>query len=201
MVDTSNRPIKFDGLIGDAVLRHSGVSAGAYNGIPIQADPLLANGALITLVNGGLVFDGGPGHYQAITGTAIAGVRFDKLTSPKVSTFLTLLTLDILSNRVNTSTFVDFLFWNANEVPTSTSTDFICWTELQLSEIDSNLNDASQGTAKGLFIGVASDQTFIPRSLLAIVETVEGSTGNLSEREYSYSVFNDSIPVATTFRP
>jgi hypothetical protein len=202
MVDTSNRPIKFDGMIGDAVLRNGPNSAGAYNGIPIQADPLLANGALITLVNGGLVFDGGPGHYQSLTQTVISGVRFDKLTSPTVQTFLTMLTLDIISNRVNDTTFVDFLFWNANEVPTSTSTDFICWTEQQLSvDIDSNLTEAGQGTAKGSFIGVASNQAFVPRTILAIVETIERNAGGAIDREYSYSTYNDSIPVRTLFRP
>jgi hypothetical protein len=202
VVDTAGRPIKFDGLIGDAVLRNSGSSAGAYNGIPIQADPAWRTGDAILLVNGGLVFDGLPGHYQALTGTILSSVRFDKLTAPRVDTFLTMLTLDIVSNRVNTTTFVDFLFWNANEVPTSTSTDFICWTEQQLSvDIDSNLTDAGQGTAKGSFIGVASDQSFTPRTLLAIVETLERNAGGAIDREYSYSVFNDSVVVPTTFRP
>ena len=50
VVNTSDRPIKFDGLIGDAVLRVSGGALASYNAIPIQADPALANGALITLV-------------------------------------------------------------------------------------------------------------------------------------------------------
>lgn len=195
-------PIKFDGLIGDAVLRNSGSSAGAYNAIPIQADPALATGAAITLVNGGLVFDGAAGHYLAVTGTSISGIRFDKLTAPKVDTLLTMLTLDIVSNRVNTSTFVDFLFWNANEVPTSTSTDFICWAEQQLSvDIDANLTFESQGTAKGSFVGVASDQNFVPRSLLTIVETLEHNAGGAIDREYSYSTYNDSVVVTTTFRP
>jgi hypothetical protein len=107
-----------------------------------------------------------------------------------------------VSNRVNTTTFVDFLFWNAAEVPTSTSTDFICWTEQQLSvDIDSNLTQESQGTAKGSFVGVASDQTFTPRTLLAIVETLERNAGGAIEREYSYSVYHDGVPVPTTFRP
>jgi hypothetical protein len=202
VVNIAGAPIKFDGLIGDAVLRNSGSSAGAYNGIPIQADPLLANGAPILDVATGLHFDGLPGHYQAVTGTILSGVRFDKLTAPKVETFLTLLTLDVISNRVNTTTFVDFLFWNAAEVPTSTSTDFICFTEQQLSvDIDSNLTFESQGTAKGSFVGVASDQNFVPRSLLAIVETIEHNAGGAIDREYSYSVFNDSVVVPTTFRP
>lgn len=170
VVNSAGAAIKFDGLIGDAVLRNSGSSAGAYNGIPIQADPALAHGALIN-TTGGLRFDGTAGRYLAVTGTILSGVRFDKLTAPKVETFLTMLTLDVLSNRVNPTTFVDFLFWNANEVPTSTSTDFICFTEQQLSvDIDSNLTQESQGTAKGSFVGVASDQDFVSRSLLATVE-------------------------------
>ena len=201
VVNAAGAAIKFDGLIGDAVLRNSGSSAGAYNGIPVQAHPDLANLALIN-TTGGLVFDGSAGRYQALTGTILSGVRFDKLTAPKVDTFLTLLTLDVISNRVNTTTFVDFLFWNASEVPTSTSTDFICFTEQQLSvDIDSNLTAESQGTAKGSFVGVASTQDFTPRTLLAIVETLEHNAGGAIDREYSYSVFNDSVVVPTVFRP
>ena len=41
----SDTPIKFDGLIGDAVVRPSGTALAGYNAIPIQADPSLANGA------------------------------------------------------------------------------------------------------------------------------------------------------------
>jgi hypothetical protein len=61
---TSDTPIKFDGLNGDAVLRESGTAEAGYNAIPIQADPHLANGAAVTTnANGSLVFDGGAGHY------------------------------------------------------------------------------------------------------------------------------------------
>src|SRR5262245_40444331 len=38
VVDQFDRPIKFDGLIGDAVLRESATAVSAYNAIPIQAD-------------------------------------------------------------------------------------------------------------------------------------------------------------------
>ena len=44
VVDAFGRPIKFDGLIGDAVLRETGTAVGAYTAIPIQADPFLAPG-------------------------------------------------------------------------------------------------------------------------------------------------------------
>lgn len=33
----ADRPIKFDGLIGDAILREANGATSAYNGIPIQA--------------------------------------------------------------------------------------------------------------------------------------------------------------------
>src|SRR5262245_36130083 len=52
--DTTDRPIKFVGLIGNAVLRESASAILSYNGIPIQASPALANGALIP--DGNLVF-------------------------------------------------------------------------------------------------------------------------------------------------
>src|SRR6516162_617173 len=65
----SDTPIKFYGLIGDAVVRISGTALAGYNAIPIQADPSLANGAAVsTNGNGALMFDGAPGHYQAVTG-------------------------------------------------------------------------------------------------------------------------------------
>src|SRR5262249_29432736 len=71
---TSDTPIKFYGLIGDAHLRPGAAVASqgapnpfagsptalaSYNAIPIQADPALANGAAVTTnANGALMFDG-----------------------------------------------------------------------------------------------------------------------------------------------
>src|SRR5215813_13830662 len=77
VINTSDQPIKFDGLIGDGVLRESGAALASYVGIPIQADPALANGALITLGgNGALFFDGAAGHYKAVTGRVLGDVRY-----------------------------------------------------------------------------------------------------------------------------
>jgi hypothetical protein len=80
----NDQPIKFDGLIGDAHLRPgspnsasnpfagSPLALGDYDAIPIQADPALASGAALTTNGGGsLMFDGGAGHYQAVTGQVI----------------------------------------------------------------------------------------------------------------------------------
>src|SRR5207248_5358461 len=76
VVNTSDRPIKFDGLIGDAVLRESGTALASYNAIPIQTHAALTTGALVTTVNGALVFDGLEGHYQVVTGKIYGDVRY-----------------------------------------------------------------------------------------------------------------------------
>src|SRR5215470_10119811 len=58
-VNANGNPIKFDGLVGDAVIREGPDSASAYNPIPIQAVSTIATGALISLGPAdGLIFDG-----------------------------------------------------------------------------------------------------------------------------------------------
>jgi hypothetical protein len=138
VIDFQDRPIKFDGLIGDAVLRGpqnlAGPSAGlstaveGYRAITIQAAPGPApQGALITtgvdpfLGVPTLAFDGVAGHYQAITGNLYGDVKFDRLTAAGggptpvnalSETFLVLLTLDVRSNLPNWPTFVPLQFYN-----------------------------------------------------------------------------------------
>jgi hypothetical protein len=201
--DANGNPIKFDGLIGTAVLRESGTAAAAYTAIPIQADTALASGALIAdFFTRGLVFDGTPGHYAAVTGRIYGDVSYDKLTAPFRSTFLTLLTLDVRSNRPNTSTFVDFVFYNSQEQGLSTSTQFTCWEEVQLStQIDANLTALGLGSRKGVVIsGPAQDVTGARRTLLGLVDTLEGPVlGN--ERMFIYGLANDSVGVPTVFVP
>jgi hypothetical protein len=206
VIDQADLGIKFDGLIGDAVLRESDTAVSAYNAIPIQANPATNPGDTITDLNGPLNFDGG--EYQAVTGVIFGDVTYDRpigAASPRATT-LTLLTLDVLSNRPNNPTFVDINFYNAQEALLSTSTEFICWGEKQLStQIDPNLTGALMGSRKGVFIaGPAEKIPFLgisdtsgPATLLGLVETLEGPT--LSERQYTYGVFNDSVPVPTTF--
>jgi hypothetical protein len=141
VINDRGQPIKFDGLIGDAVIRETGTAVAAYTAIPIQADPFLATGALIgTAPGGNLFFDGLPGHYQAVTGVIYADVAFDRppaapATGPR-TTLLTLLTLDVRANRPNLPTFVDLDFYNSGEQLLSTSTEFICWQEVSLSGIN-----------------------------------------------------------------
>ena len=206
VIDQFDRPIKFDGLIGDAVLRESSTAVSAYTAIPIQAHSELATGALVALGGAGnLVFDGQPGHYQTVAGRIFGDVAYD---APRRATNLTLLTLDVKSNRPNYPTFVDINFYNAQEALLSTSTEFICWGERQLStQIDTNLTGAGMGSRKGVFVtdpaekvpifGISDDAG--PATLLGLVETLEGPT--LTERQYTYGVFNDGEPVSTVFRP
>src|SRR3984893_1132611 len=135
VVNTADQPIKFDGLIGNAVIRNPNLVAGpdagsstgvsAYAALQIQADPALASGALITTApvnsltgQGQLFFDGLPGDYTMITGSFAGEVRFDKtvagapLPNALSTTFSTFLTLDVLSNLPNNPTFVPLQFWN-----------------------------------------------------------------------------------------
>ena len=225
----NDQPIKFDGLIGDAHLRPG--SAGTapigsptgladYDAIPIQADPALANGAAITTAaNGGLIFDGGAGHYAALTGQVLGDVRYTNTTTGPTFALgaLTLLTLDVLSNRPNFPTYVDLVFFGGNpsaignESPLSTSTEFICWEEVPLAAISTDLTTAVMGR-KGVFL---SDQavkvalpgitdTTGPVTLLGLSEVLEGGvfppTAPWPRASFT-GLSNSSVPVPTTFVP
>jgi hypothetical protein len=227
---TSDTPIKFDGLIGDAVLR-PGAPAGnplagsptaeaSYNAIPIQADPHLANGAAVTTNgNGALLFDGGAGHYQAVTGQVAGDVRYTNLTTGPsfVNSFLTLLTLDVKSNRPNNPVFVDLDFFGGNpsaignENQLSTSTEFICWEEVQITSINPALTTTLMGR-KGVFVSAPATKVQIfgitdesgPTTLLGLSETLEGGVfppvAPWPRASFS-NLFNSSVPVATRFLP
>jgi hypothetical protein len=58
VIDQSDSPIKFDGLIGDAVLRESDTAVSAYNAIPIQAGFQMPPGVVIAAPTQGLFFNG-----------------------------------------------------------------------------------------------------------------------------------------------
>ena len=212
---TNDLPIKFDGLIGDAVIRESSSSVGAYSAIPIQAATGLATGAAITTgtdpLTGGptLVFDGADGHYLAAPGTVKGDVKYDRTTGTGGTlsqTFLTLLTLDVRSDQPNYPTGVDINFYKPDETLVSESLEFVCFTEVSLTGIDPNLNQSFMGR-KGVFLTAAAYKfpingifdTAGPVTLLGVVETVEGPS--LSERLYFTGTSNDSDPVATTFVP
>jgi hypothetical protein len=213
----NDRPVKFDGLIGDAVLREAGTAMAAYNAIPIQADPALATfpanpSAIMTNANGALVFDGLAGHYQMVTGSVFGDVRYTSTTAPLSDGSLTLLTLDVKSNRPNNPVFVDLDFFGGNpsaignENQLSTFWEFICWAEVRLTDIDANLNTTVMGR-KGVFVSGPAEKIQIfgitdtsgPATLLGLFETTEGPPASL--RAYYNNLFNDSEPVPTRFRP
>jgi len=224
-VNVVNRPIKFDGLVGDAIVRWNSHAAGSYKAIAIQADPALANNALLATSNAGngLIFDGGPGHYAAVTGTVMGTVKYDTLTpaaDAPVSTTLTLLTLDTLSNRPNNEVFTDIDFYDANENVLSDSTNYTCWTETALSTIDPSLTRDFM-SRKGFFVSL--DATKVaeegiadnvgPVTQLGLIDTQEcagsaacsenlpvtASNNPTVVNHYAYRTDDDSIPVPTTF--
>jgi hypothetical protein len=205
-------PIKFDGLVGDAVLRESGSSLASYEAIPIQANRQDALNAPLSLT-----FDGAQGHYQAVTSVVEGDVRYTNTTGPTTfaTSFLTLLTLDVLSDRPNNPVAVDLNFYAGFnsalgvENFVGTSTEFICWTEQRIDAINSNLVTTVMGR-KGTFqSGVATKFLFSstldgtgPVTLLGLTETIEGPTPGSAMREYINSLENDSvIHSLTTFVP
>lgn len=208
----SGGPIKFDGLIGDAVIRISSTAVSAYSAIPIQADPGLMHQNPITLGPGGaLVFDGGSGHYQALTGVIKGDVKYVRQVGVGGTfndTFLTLLTLDVRSNRPNPQVFVGLDFFGGNpsvigsENRLSTSVAFVCWNEFQLdTDINESLQQAVMGR-KGVFVsGPAQDANGTPVTLLGLVEVDEGPAPEPLDRLYFTTVSNDSVPVPTSFVP
>jgi hypothetical protein len=201
---TSDTPIKFDGLIGDAVMRPGSTTTGSplaeagYNAIPIQADPNLVNGAAITTnANGALMFDGGAGHYQAVTGQVMGDMRY--------------------TNRPNNPVFVDLDFFGGNpsaignENQLSTSTEFICWEEIPITSINPNLTTTLMGR-KGVFVSAPAKKVGIfgiqdetgPTTLLGLAETLEGGVfppvAPWPRASFS-NLFNSSVAVPTHFLP
>ena len=83
--------------------------------------------------------------------------------------------------------------------------DFVCWSQILLSDLNPNLT-ATGLSPKGLVVSGQAEKfpiggildTFGPVTLLGIVETV---TWNGSCRAYSYSLYNNSVPVPTVFVP
>src|SRR5215472_17415096 len=212
----NDQPIKFDGLVGDGVIRQTGAAIASYSAIPIQADPALANAAAVkTNDNGALLFDGGAGHYQAVTGQVIGDVRYTNLTTPPNfnDSILTLLTLDVKSNRPNNPVFVDLDFFGGfgsvigNENQFSTATEFICWEEVFIESIDPALTTTLMGR-KGVFVSAPATKVGIfgiqddtgPTTLLGLSEVREGSPA-APTRAYFSNLFNSSVPVPTKFLP
>jgi hypothetical protein len=248
VVNSAGQPIKFDGLVGDAVVRWNNHAEGTYPAIAIQAAnfvtppgapaaaaaPLLTGATLVPGPGGTLAFDGqlatltGGGvtaHYAAVTGTVLATVKYDTTTpavDAPVTTSLTLLTLDILSNRPNNEVFTDIDFYDASENVLSESLNFGCWTETPVSSIDANLTRDFM-SRKGFFVSLDANKVAAegvadatgPVTMLGLIDTIEcqGSTSCTETVPVTatnnpgvvnhgmYRTFDDSIPVPTTYHP
>jgi hypothetical protein len=229
---TDDKPIAFDALVGDAHLRPgapaaispfagSPTSLADYDAIPIQANAP-ANAVISSNGNGALIFDGAPGHYQAVTGQVIGDIRYTNTTiGPTFSVgVLTLLTLDVKSNRPNNPVFVDLDFFGGNpsaignENQLSTSTEFICWEEVSITRINPDLTTGLMGR-KGVFVSAPATKVGIfgiqdetgPTTLLGLSEVLEGGVfpGSIPAAPWpraSFSnLFNSSVPVPTKFLP
>jgi hypothetical protein len=197
-------PIKFDGLIGDAILRHDATSASAYNPVPIQASDFNATGLPTDAdFDGNLDFNGF--EYKQVSDRIFGTVRYND-ASRGIRTDLTLLTLDVDTNRPNGRTFVDLNFYNEAEIGISTGTNFVCWQQVKLTHINPGLN-TSFGT-KGLVQSRGARQEDLDNpgdlddvTLLAIIETTEIIPGTTFLRSYAYSVYNDGEGQDTEFEP
>jgi hypothetical protein len=221
VVNESNQPIKFDGLLGDAVIRESSTAVTAYNAIPIQAATSIPSRALIPLsASGALKFDGT--GYQMVTGAVTGSVQLDFVNAAGVDqdqTSLVLLTLDVISNRLNTPVDVDLGFTNESEVPVSHAFSFICFAETgSLSSGNKSFPGFNSGfdlessfspeTGKALLQSGPATQTNpltgtpVPATLLGLVITREfDATAKAELRHFTYPLLNDSVPVATSFTP
>jgi hypothetical protein len=214
VVDASGNPIKFDGLIGDAVIREgntffNNASARGYNAVPIQASDNLRTGDL-TDVDGDGALDFGltdAGYeYLPVTGRIFGTVRYENLAPNQlVDTYLTLLTLDVVSNRPNPATNVGLNFYTTGEALVDAATSFTCWGEKRLTAIQAGLTTQNMGR-KGLVESTYAEQnpdffTTVPVTVLGIVETIEHFFQTSPARDYAYSLFNDGNPVNTTFKP
>jgi hypothetical protein len=209
VVDDNEQPIKFDRLMGDAVIREPNTTPGglafAYNAIPIQAAATLADGALIP--GGGTALNFNGAAYKQVTGKVFGSVHFNDSTAiHEVGTEFVLLTVDVFSNAFNNPTQVNFNDFNENQNQHSGSRLFTCWDRTNIQNIDRSANIGFG--VKGLWESTsARDLAFFPGgkvgpvTLLGLVITSEGTAAAGTERQYAYPFLNDSVGVSTSFVP
>jgi hypothetical protein len=205
VTDPAGHPIKFDGLTGDGVIRETGTNVSEYSAIPVQGADGFRTGELIPTVKGevgnnaGLALDGY--HYKAVTGSAIADVRYDTdqlLDSNYVDSYVIFLTLDMLAGLPNPQTHVSMNFY-ANQVPISESLGFYCWAEYPLALIDSNLTASQMGAAKGVLVTDPAYQlpSGRPSTLLGLMQVGEGTASDPLRRGYFTAFSHGPSPVPT----
>jgi hypothetical protein len=206
----TERPIKYDGLTGSAILRERSGATYSYVALAIQAEPnLAARAAIATDIDPrtgtpALVFDGGAGHYQAIGGAVPANLEYRRLSGPLSSNaaFLILLTLDVRLNRPNYPTFIDLEFRSSQGTRASTSWDFRCWSEIRSPNIDADFTLAGARTRNAVILaGQAIKVPFGgisdipgPVTLLGLVPTDEDSGRRTLDLAYIVNRFDLGKP-------
>jgi hypothetical protein len=213
VIDGGGNAIKFDGLIGNALIRQEPEvdlpswprTARSYNAIPIQAVEFLPTGARTDQDNeGDLDFD--ETEYRKVTGKIYGTVRYENLATPDtVRTDLTLLTLDVSSNRPNPVTSVGLNFYTPEEGLASAGTDFFCWKEQRLTDILPSATKQSMGR-KGLVESTFAEQlsatgNVVDVTLLGLIETIEFDFLQFKSRDFAHSLFHNNRGVNTQFRP
>jgi hypothetical protein len=196
-INEFGQPIKFDGLIGDAVIRQNATAA-AYNAVPIQAVGSHLRVIDTTASDGKIDLNFNDIEYKTLSGTVFGTVRL----GPDIDTSLILLTLDVKSNRPNLTTEVDLEFFNkyGTEVtsPVLLPVELICWTEVPLNPTtDGKLLVRSTRAEKVDFDGIFDTAGAV--TLIGLVRTIDRTTGEA--REYVYSLFHNGLAVSTVFEP
>jgi hypothetical protein len=213
---TTDRPIKYDGLTGTAVLRDSRGEIDSYEAIAIPAEPDMAMRAdIATDIDSrtgspALVFDGGAGHYQAVARAVPLKLEHHKFTGPLSSSeaVLTVLTLDVRLNRPNYPTFIDLDFAGDAEAHASASWNFTCWTEIQHPKIDTSFTLAGARLRNGVVISGQATKVPLagisdipgPVTLLGLVPADKGHGHPTMTPAYITKTFDDSKPT-TVFLP
>jgi len=207
----TDAPVRFDGLIGDAIMRNTPQDLQAFRAITIQADPNTDEEDRLTGSGtagpnstgvGALALTGTAHNYDVVTGQLSGDVRYDSdLNPPFADTALIFLTLDIKSNQNNLPTFVNLNFYNAQQAAFSEAFSFICWGQINITTIDASLTQEGFNSARGLFITSQAFQGAVEVTLLGAVQITEGPTPGPANatRSYTVPVFDNSVPVATTY--
>jgi hypothetical protein len=203
VVNEMGQPISFNALTGHVTLREDGSAVSSLAGVPIPADPDWQTGEPLNCSpDGALIFDGGPGHYAELKSRVRQNFRF---ASRFADTFITLMTLNVRSNRPNLPTFVPFEFFNQHAQRIEKSTQFVGWTERRLDTI---VTFEEMGTRWGLaFSGEAmkipragvSDDAPGPVSLLGLMEVFEGPAA--ARRTIVFALSPVNSPTTAIFLP
>jgi hypothetical protein len=199
--------ISFNGLVGQGTLRRQDGGYSTYAGIPIQSPLPTLTGTTPTRTdyNGNRALDFNGVEYALLPDRVLGTTRYENATDPaNVQAFLTLITLDVFSNRSNTPVFVDLVYYTPGELPLSTFHEFICFTQKRLAGpngIDENLVNTFMGNVGFFESGPASDIFFRPRSILGLIEYIERDAGGTILRESVHPTYNDGNYTSTRFYP